>query len=171
MKRNNLHEIDRRIQTITDDRIDPETGEVFDEENAEQTSAALLSELQMEREEKIIHCGLYMQEHQLEVERITSVIVKLRKRLEQHKNSAAFLKRWVEDVAYEDEVFETPEIKLMFRKSLRYEIRTEADIPKDLWRTKITRTLDKVLAKKWAKKHGDTPPGVDEIPVINLQVK
>lgn len=175
MERKNLHEINERIQMIVNDRIDPETGEVFEGEpgdfNADDLGRLLLTELELDRSDKILHCAMYMQEHVLEAEKIKGVIIKLKKRMDRHKKDADFLKGWVEGVARDSESFESPEIKVSFRKSIRMEIRNEEAIPKELWRVKETRTFDKVLAKKWAKKYGDVPPGVEEVPVTNMQIK
>jgi len=168
MKRANLHEIDSRIQSIVDNRVDPETGEIF-EDGIEY--AELLDELTMDRTTKILHCAMYMQEHNLEAEKIKSVIHKLKKRMDQHKSHAEFLKHWVETVCKSDEIFESPEIKVSFRTSTKLEIRNYEDLPDELIHTEVKHRLDKALAKKWMQKYGDVPPGIDEINCINIQVK
>jgi len=169
VKTPNLHDIDERIQAIVHERIDPETGEVF--EDGDESAAKLLMELGEEREHKIIHCALYMDEHLREAAKIKEVEQRLAKRRKRHEADAAFLKAWVESVCEAHESFETPEIKVTFRKSTRLEPRDMEMVPKEIIRTKTTEALDKALAKKWIEKYGDTPPGVEEIPCKNMQIK
>ncbi len=171
MERNNLHDIDVRIQSITEGRVDPETGECFGDE-FDQLALNALEALDLQRSDKVLHCAMYMQEHNLEVEKIKSVIIKLKKRMEQHKNQAAFLKRWVEESCRAGEEFECPEIKVTFRKSVRISIRDAEAIPIELMKIKTTQSLDKNEAKAWMKRHnGEAPPGIDAIPITNMQVK
>lgn len=168
MDRQNLHDIDERITSIIDGRVDPETGECF--ENNEE-AMELLDVLSEEKEVKIIHCAMYMQEHRLEQEKIKSVIHKLKKRMDLHKNQADFLKRWVEEVCEKGDVFETPEIKVSFRKTAKLEIRDMDLIPRELVKTTTEHKLDKALTAKWIKKMGEPPAGVDKIESISIQVK
>ncbi len=168
----NLHEIDSTIRTIIAEGFDPDTGEVFGVMEGH-TMQARLDELGMDREDKIKHCALFMREHDIMGEAIKKEEDRLSKRRKQHEAKAAWLKTWIEETCTLKEKFESPEVRVSFRKSTRIEIRTEEDVPKELWvyPPAPARTLDKKGAKKWIKDKHDVPPGINEVIGKNLQVK
>lgn len=173
----NLHEIDSRISFIVENRIDPETGEVFaDNEfavDADGTAKTLLDELQGERAEKIMYCAMYFKNHMMMAKGIKEEEQALAVRRRAHERDAQFLKGWIEESCLANEKFESPSVKVTFRKSTRIDIREWEAIPKDLiFQPPVPEPrLDKKACKEWIKTHHEPPPGVEEIPCKNMQVK
>ena len=166
----NLHEIDHRIRQVMQLGFDIETGEVF-QSNAEMEIA--LEVLNIDREEKIKHCALFLKEHKAMAAMIEDEETALRKRRKTHEAQAAWLKRWIEMSCTLSEKFEFPQAKITFRKSTRMDVRDAAAVPETLWvyPPPPDRRLDRVAAKAWTKEHNEPPPGVEEIIVKNLQLK
>lgn len=172
----NLHEIDSTIRTIIEQGFDPTTGEMFNDLTTNEVNLAMkerLAELGMDREDKIKHCALFMREHVIMGKAIKEEEDRLALRRKGHELKASWLKGWIEDSCTLGESFESPEVRVSFRKSTRIELRNEADVPEELWNYPLPapRSLDKNKAKEWIKRTKDVPPGINEVIGKNLQVK
>ena len=137
----NLYEIDKAILAC----IDPETGELIDE--------AALTDLQMERTQKIKNVALWL------------------KNL--NASAAAYkaesLKRYLAN-ALGGEKFVTDECAVSFRKSTAVNVLDEAAIPAAYMTEKVTRSPDKTAIKA-AIKGGEAVPGVALVENLSVQIK
>lgn len=107
-----LYEINQAIL----DTIDPETGEIIDVEK--------LSELQMEREQKLEGVALWIKNLNAEAEAYKAEKEAFAEREKAAKNKSESLKKWL-SYALNGEKMSTPKVAISFRKSESVEIEDE----------------------------------------------
>jgi len=137
-----LYQIDREIEEIYDKAVDPETGELLDEEIAWDR----LDELNMERERKIETVAEWHKNTQSEIREISYEIASLQKRKRRLEKKADWIEAYLRD-ALDGQKFETARVEVSFRKSTYVYIpdvdfaERYADFP--FVKTTVTYTVDK----------------------------
>ena len=153
----NLYEIDKAILAC----IDPETGELIDE--------AALTDLQMERTQKIKNVALWLKNLNASVTAYKAERDAFDERMKQAQKKAESLKRYLAD-ALGGEKFVTDECAVSFRKSTAINVLDEAAIPAAYMAEKVTRSPDKTAIKA-AIKGGEAVPGVALVENLSVQIK
>lgn len=153
----NLYEIDKAILAC----IDPETGELIDE--------AALTDLQMERTQKIKNVALWLKNLNASAAAYKAERDAFDERMKQAQKKAESLKRYLAD-ALGGEKFVTDECAVSFRKSTAINVLDEAVIPSAYMTEKVTRSPDKTAIKA-AIKGGEAVPGVALVENLSVQIK
>ena len=153
----NLYEIDKAILAC----IDPETGELIDEE--------ALAALQMERTQKIKNVALWLKNLNASAAAYKAERDAFDERMKQAQKKAESLKRYLAD-ALGGEKFVTDECAVSFRKSTAINVLDEAAIPAAYMAEKVTRSPDKTAIKA-AIKGGEAVPGVALVENLSVQIK
>lgn len=153
----NLYEIDKAILAC----IDPETGELIDE--------AALTNLQMERTEKIKNVALWLKNLNASAAAYKAERDAFDERMKQAQKKAESLKRYLSD-ALGGEKFVTDECAVSFRKSTAVNVLDEAAISAAYMTEKVTRSPDKTAIKA-AIKGGEAVPGVALVENLSVQIK
>lgn len=177
----NLYEIDRQLSILEEYMVDPETGELLDEEQFN----AKFDEIQMALSEKVENSMLFYKNLQSDVEQIKQEEKKLYQRRKVKENLAERIKNRINNyitAQFIDEEgninkeglnkwkFETPRIKLSYRKSDSVEVSNIDLLPKEYVKEKIERSADKVALKK-AIQNGSNIDGAKIVTNLNMQVK
>lgn len=152
----NLYEIDGEITAC----IDEETGEIIDFER--------LSELTVERNSKLEGVALWIKNLESDATAIKAERDTLDKRMKSTENKAKSLREWLRGVL-DGQKFETPKVRVSFRKSESTEI-DESVLDKKWCKEKVTYTPDKTAIKN-AIKAGQTVAGAKIIVNQNIQIK
>lgn len=160
-----LYELSQAMKTVIDGGyvFDEETGEViFDETN--------LDQLEMELNDKIEGCGLYIKNLQAESDAIKVEMNKLKERKDRLDKQSERMRNYVLKYMRTLEKLSTPRIAISTMKSSRVEV-TDADkLPDDLKRTVTEIKPDKNAIKK-RLKNGETVNGAELIESTNLVIK
>ena len=164
-----LYEINREMEEILENSIDPETGEILDE------AVWKLNELQMAKDEKVENVALWHKNLLAESKAIADEI----KALQERKRSLEKKMQWQENYlewALEGQKFESPKVAITYRKSTAVEIE---DLDKfiagykdnpDLVTTKIDYAPNKTNIKAMLKD-GERIDGAWLIERQNMQIK
>jgi hypothetical protein len=152
-----LYEIDKAIY----DCVDWETGEIID--------PAKLEALNMEREKKIEGVALYVKNLEAEAVAIKAEKDAFAEREKQTKKKIESLKDWL-SYALNGEKFETPKVKISFRKSEAVEIVDQSALPANFIYYKTEEAVDKA-SLKIALKNNIQIPGAALIKRNNIQIK
>ncbi len=164
----NLHDINVQIETLIEDGVNTETGEMTED------VASLLDQLEMDRDEKVLNCARYVNEHKVMSNGIAEQIKRLQTRKKVHDNHATYLSGWIESNCNSNEKFEAADLKVGFRKSTRAMAHDLSLTPNELIVIPPAPEpkLDAAAAKKWAKAHdGEAPPGVTITTHKSVQIK
>ena len=153
----NLYEIDKAILAC----IDPETGELLDED--------ALTNLQMERTEKIKNVALWLKNLNASAAAYKAERDAFDERMKQAQKKAESLKRYLAN-ALGGEKFVTDECAVSFRKSTAVNVLDESAIPAAYMAEKVTRSPDKTAIKA-AIKGGEAVPGVALVENLSVQIK
>ena len=153
----NLYEIDKAILAC----IDPETGELLDED--------ALEDLQMERTQKIKNVALWLKNLNASAAAYKAERDAFDERMKQAQKKAESLKRYLAN-ALGGEKFVTDECAVSFRKSTAINVLDEAAIPAAYMAEKVTRSPDKTAIKA-AIKGGEDVPGVALVENLSVQIK
>lgn len=175
-----LYDIDARLRILEEYMVDEETGEVLSEEEFYKK----LDEVQMALNEKIENTMCFYKNLMADVEAFKAEEEKIKARRKVKENLAERLKKRINDYItyqYTDEdgivnienqnqwKFETPKVKLSYRKSEKVEADIDV-IPKKYINKKIEYSVDKTAIKN-AIKNGAKVKGAQLITNVNLQVK
>lgn len=152
-----LYEIDSLIESC----IDWETGEIIDPEK--------LEALQMEREKKLEGVALWVKNLKADLSALEAERKVFQQREKSCKAKIESLSKWLTG-ALNGEKFETPKVKVSFRKSEAVEILDERLIPIDYMNIKTEESPDKTAIKD-ALKHNFNVPGAALIVNKNIQIK
>ena len=161
-----LYEINKDIESVIEDmfiNVDEETGEVSKE------YVDRLSELQMQKDEKLENIGCYIKNLNAEAKAIKAEEDSLKKRREALENKSDRLKKYVSSIL-NGEKFESTKVVFAFRKSDEVSIPDESLIPKEFMVTKTEEKPDKVAIKK-ALKEGKEVRGAFLVDKNNMSVK
>lgn len=152
-----IFEIDAQIM----DCVDPDTGEIID--------SAKLEALQIERETKIENVALWVKNLRYEAQNLKAEKDALAEREKAAKRKIESLESYLE-TALAGQGFETPKVKVSFRKSKVVEITDERKIPEEYVRTKVEKSPDKIAIKE-ALKNNFQIPGAFMKEKTNIQIK
>ena len=151
-----LYEIESAIYEC----VDEETGEIIDEKK--------LNALMMERSAKLEGVALWIKNLESDAAAIKAERDMLDKRMKSAENKAKSLRRWLTD-ALSFQPFETPKVRISFRRSTATEVDTEL-LPKKWSVRKITYTPDKAAIKS-ALLAGKKIKGAQLVEHQNIQIK
>ena len=163
-----LYEINDAIYKLLNQEImDPETGEILDINGFDQ-----LKELEVAREEKIENTALFIKNLDADVVALKEEEKKLAERRKAKENKLNWTKRFLDEFLKSEDVakFETPKVKLSFRKSESVNIFEAGILPDEYVREKTEYVPDKTAIKK-AIKSGTVVDGAELVVNMNLQVK
>lgn len=175
-----LYEIDERLRILEEYMVDEETGELLSEDEFYKK----LDEVQMALSDKIENTMCFYKNLMSDIEAFKEEENKIAQRRKVKENLAERLKKRINDyVIYqhtnEDGVldteklnkwkFETPKVKLSFRKSEKVEANIDL-VPKKFIKKETKLSLDKTAIKE-AIKGGLKVKGAQLVTNMNMQVK
>jgi len=136
-----LYEIDAKIVEAYEKAIDPETGEIVNEE-----AFAQLDELQMAKDAKFEGVALWTKDLNAEAEALENEIEVLQKRLKSNRRQIESLKNYL---AYglNGQKFKTPKCSISYRKTTSVNVTLDADQLPDAYR-RATYTANKTAIKE-----------------------
>lgn len=151
-----LYEIDEQILSC----IDAETGEIID--------ADKLTELTMQRDEKIENVALWIKNLTADAAAFKAEKEAFAEREKAAKQKAEGLKIWLA-AALEGVKFSTPKVAVSFRKSESVECDIN-EVPKEFLNQKIEYAPDKKAIKSRLKS-GETISGCTLVSKLNIQIR
>jgi hypothetical protein len=162
----NLYQINQEIESL----INEETGEITDLEK--------LQQLNIDKDVKIENIALFIKNLEAETMALDSEIKNLQERKSSKNKKVDSLKKYLSTFMQSENKtkFETPKVKLDFRKSTALKIEDEevlmlhleAKIP-ELLKTKVTKSVDKKGLKEFLKTEEINGCYLEE--KQNLQIK
>jgi len=126
----------------------------FDEETGELLNADELDELELAKEEKIENLCLYIKSLRAEAKAIKEEEGNLAERRKAKENKADKLEEYV-GATLSGNKFETPRVKVQWRKTESVEIPDDALVPDELCENTIIRKPNKKIVKARLKKYED----------------
>mgnify|MGYP004497273491 FL=1 len=176
-----LYEITDQLAILEEYMIDPDTGELLDEDQFN----AKFDEIQMALNDKIESSICFVKNLNAEIEAFKTEEKNLAQRRKVKENLAERIKNRIDTyikAQYTDEdgnvdtiglnkyKMETPKMKLSYRKSESVNITDINSVPKEYIKTKTEVSADKANIKK-AIKAGRNINGAELVTNINMQVK
>lgn len=176
-----LYEINDQLAILEEYSVDPDTGELLDEDQFN----AKFDEIQMALNDKIESSICFVKNLNAEVEAFKAEEKNLAQRRKVKENLAERIKNRIDTyikAQYTDEEgnvdtvglnkykMETPKMKLSYRKSESVNITDIDSVPKEYIKTKTEVLADKTNIKK-AIKAGQYIDGAELVTNINMQVK
>lgn len=159
-----VYNYNRAIQEIFETAVSAETGEILDEE-----AFRLLTELQMERDEKCESVALMVKDLNAQIaacdaaaKEITQKAMALEQRVEKAK-------AWLLGMLAGDKL-KTPNVSVSYRKSSSVAIKDEGSLPREFIREKVIREPDK-MAIKASFKEGKPVPGAEIVERQSVIIK
>lgn len=152
----NLYEIDNEIMNC----IDEETGELFDVEK--------FNALIIDRDSKIENVCLWIKNLRASAEALKAEKLALAERQKAAENRMESLKKFISEYL-NGAKFETPKVKVSFRKSESLEISENAVVPEEFLKYKAPE-VDKTAVKE-AIKNGQAFEGIAIVVNNNIQIK
>ena len=177
----NLYEIDYQLRVLEDYMCDPDTGELLDEDSFN----AKFDEIQMALSEKIENSMCFYKNLQADIEAFKAEEKNLAQRRKVKENLAERVKNRIDNyvtMQFTDEdgnvdkdnlnkwKFETPKVKLSYRKSDSVDVYDIDSLPKEYIKEKIEVSADKTALKKDIKS-GKEINGAKIVTNLNMQVK
>lgn len=153
----NLYEIDAAITAC----IDPETGEVLDEE--------ALNALQMERSAKIESVALWIKNLNAEATACKEEKNAFAEREQKAAKKAESLKKWL-SAALAGQKFSSDKCAVSFRRTAAVTVFDETALPGEYVTEKVTKSPDKAAIKA-AIKSGVEVPGAVLVDSLSVSVK
>lgn len=165
----NLYELDQRLQFITNELVDIETGEIIQDE---QTYYQLIDECVMELDKKIENISCYIKNLKSDVEAFKQEEQNIAKRRKAMENKVDGLTNYLSNFLQAKEIpkFETPKCKLSFRKSTSVDITNIDKIPKEYITEKVEYKADKKAIGDLLKK-GQIVEGAELVTKQNISIK
>lgn len=163
-----LYEIDHAISEAFERAIDPETGELVDEE-----AWAQLEALQMDREQKLENVALWVKDLNAEAAAIKAEEDTLKRRRQSTEKKADSLRGYLSYALNGAEKFKTARVAISWRRSETAELLDGVDpvsLPLEYQRVKVSVEADKTKLKE-ALKAGKTVEGVELVERQNIQIK
>lgn len=161
-----LYELREGLQAVLDGGyVVDENGEIlFDSEN--------LEALEMEFNDKLEACGIYIKNLEAEAAAIKAEMENLKSRYDRINAKSERMRDYL---LYNMEQtgtskMETPKVALSTRSTSKVEITDELGLPKEFWRIKETATPDKTAIKK-ALNDGQTVNGAMLVKSKSLSIK
>lgn len=175
-----LWNINEQLKILEEYMVDSETGELLSEEEF----AKRFDEIQMALSDKIENTLCFSKSLDAEVEAFKNEEREMAKRRKVKENLSERLKQnvdryircqfmndqnEVDEIALNKYKFETPKVKLSYRKSQVVNVFDESKIPKEFIKEVIDTKVDKTELKKYLKDHECDGAKLDTN--INMQVK
>ena len=158
-----IYEIDKAILDAYEKAMDPETGEVTDDE-----VFASIDELMMAREEKCENIACWIKDLAADIAAIREEEKALASRRLVMTNKAERLKKYLE-LCLDGKKLNTARCAVSFRKSQSVEIKSFAEIPEQFLRFKDPEP-DKAKIKD-ALKAGEVVPGAELVENVSVIIK
>ena len=153
----NIFQIDSEIMNC----VDPETGEIINFEK--------LEELQLERDQKVENIALWIKNLRYEAECLKAEKFAFAQREGAVKRKIEDLENYLGNVL-SGQKFETPKVKVSFRKSTSVGIENESLLPAEYIEIKVERSPNKAAIRA-ALKVNRTVPGAKLVEKTNIQIK
>ena len=176
-----LYEIDEQLKILEEYMVDPETGELLDEESFN----AKFDEIQMALSDKIENSMCFYKNLQSDIDAFKVEEKNLAQRRKVKENLADRIKNRIDNYirmkyTNEDGVvdtdslnkfkMETPRMKLSYRKSDSVDVYDIDSLPKEYIKEKVEVSADKTALKKDIKS-GKEINGAKIVTNLNMQVK
>lgn len=160
-----LYEIDKAIQEALEGAVDPESGEIIDEE-----LLAAYDQLRMDRDQKVENIGLYIKNLEADAAAIKAEAKNLTARAKAAENKAEHLRNYLQ-FCLNGQKFSSPRLSVSFRHSKKVEVDPERlyDIPDDFLRYKEPEPDKKAIGE--ALKAGEDIPGCALVDSVSMIIK
>lgn len=157
-----LYEYDEAITNALDTAIDPDTGEIIDDE-----AYRTLDSYLMGRNDKIENILLWVKSLTADAAAIKTEEAALKERRERKERKAENVKNFIQRYLG-GEKFETPKVAVSYRRSESVEV--FGDVPPEYQRIKTTVEPDKTKLKD-ALKAGEVIEGAALVKKVNMSIK
>lgn len=160
-----LYEIDKAIQEALEGAVDPESGEIIDEE-----LLAAYDQLRMDRDQKIENIGLYIKNLEADAAAIKAEAKNLTARAKAAENKAEHLRNYMQ-FCLNGQKFQSPRLSVSFRRSQKVEVDQNRlfEIPDDYLRYKEPEVDKKRVSE--ALKAGEDIPGCTLVDSVSMIIK
>lgn len=160
-----LYEIDQQIQNVLENCIDPETGEIYDEELMVQYDS-----LRLQKEEKAENVACFIKNLEAEAAAIKEEAKKLTARAKTAENKAAHLKSYLQ-FCLNGEKLSMPRAAVSYRHSKAVDVEPDAwqFLPEQYLRRKDPEPDKKAIGE--ALKVGQTLPGCKLVENVSIIIK
>lgn len=160
-----LYEIDKAIQEALEGAVDPESGEIIDEE-----LLAAYDQLRMDRDQKIENIGLYIKNLEADAAAIKAEAKNLTARAKAAENKAEHLRNYMQ-FCLNGQKFQSPRLSVSFRRSQKVEVDQNRlfEIPDDYLRYKDPEVDKKRVSE--ALKAGEDIPGCTLVDSVSMIIK
>lgn len=158
-----LYEINQAILDVFERAVDPETGEVVDEDLMADYEA-----LRMDHDEKVENIGLYIKNLEADADAIKAEADKLYARARVCTNKAEHLRNYLQYCLGEQR-FRSPRLDVSFRHSKRVEVSDMDAIPMMYLRYKTPEVNRKMVADEI--KAGGSVPGCELVENVSMIIK
>ena len=160
-----LYEIDKAIQEALEGAVDPESGEIIDEE-----LLAAYDQLRMDRDQKVENIGLYIKNLEADAAAIKAEAKNLTARAKAAENKAEHLRNYMQ-FCLNGQKFQSPRLSVSFRRSQKVEVDQNRlfEIPEDYLRYKDPEDDKKRVSE--ALKAGEDIPGCTLVDSVSMIIK
>ena len=160
-----LYEIDKAIQEALEGAVDPESGEIIDEELLEQ-----YDKLIMDRDQKVENIGLFIKDLEADAAAIKNEAKNLTARAKACENKAEHLRNYLQ-FCLDGQKFQTPRLAVSFRHAKKVEVDPDKlfEIPEEYLRYKEPEPDKKAIGE--ALKAGEAVPGCQLIESVSMIIK
>ena len=160
-----LYEIDKAIQEALEGAVDPESGEIIDEE-----LLAAYDQLRMDRDQKVENIGLYIKNLEADAAAIKTEAKNLTARAKAAENKAEHLRNYMQ-FCLNGQKFQSPRLSVSFRRNQKVEVDENRlyDIPDDYLRYKDPEVDKKRVSE--ALKAGEDIPGCTLVESVSMIIK
>ena len=160
-----LYEINKELEELIANSIDPETGELM-------IDPEQLDELNMARDEKIEQTALYIKNLKAEAAAIKAEMDNLKSRYDSAKNKAERLSEYIKDILA-GEKFQTAKVAISYRNATSVEINPDVFFARaangKYFRVKDPEADKKAIAD--AIKSGETIEGAELVTKTSMTIK
>ena len=160
-----LYEIDKAIQEALEGAVDPESGEIIDEE-----LLAAYDQLRMDRDQKVENIGLYIKNLEADAAAIKAEAKNLTARAKAAENKAEHLRNYMQ-FCLNGRKFQSPRLSVSSRRSQKVEVDQNRlfEIPDDYLRYKDPEVDKKRVSE--ALKAGEDIPGCTLVDSVSMIIK
>lgn len=159
----NLYEINQQITEAFDAAVDPETGEVVNEEALDK-----LRDLQMSRDDKVENIGLWIKDLKADADALKSERDGFNDRLKAVNNKIESLQKYLQN-SLAGEKFKTARLSISYRNTPSVNVTDFDSLPFEFKRFKDPEA-DKAKIKQ-AIKAGQTVPGAELVTNTSMIIK
>ena len=159
-----LYEIDKALVDAFERAIDPETGEIINDD-----AMAELEQLDMARDTKIENTALYYKNLRSDAEQLKAEAKRLTERAQTALRKAESLKNYL-SYSLDGQPFKRGTVAISYRKSEQVQIDDIKELPAEYLRYKEPEP-DKTAIKLALKLDPGSVPGASIISIQNMQIK